>query len=69
MEPNKNNYRSYLLRLWRVQSEGDPLRASLEDVMTNEVHHFNSLEALVQYLEDNLASPRKIQVVLEGKPD
>jgi hypothetical protein len=66
MEMDKNNYRSYLLRLWRVMGEDESqVRASLENVMTSEVHHFATLEALVEYLETSLKNSNKRRVVFE----
>ena len=46
------NYRSFLLRLWRVKpdGEGGGWRASLESVGSGELHGFTSLQALFDYL-------------------
>jgi hypothetical protein len=50
MKTIQSDYHSYLLRLWRVKEDGDDWRASLEDVVTGELHGFTDLAALIQYL-------------------
>jgi len=46
------SYISFLLRLYRVQSEeGWTWRASLEDPLSGERHAFPSLQALFAFLE------------------
>ncbi len=65
MDIRKAGYHSYLLRLWRGVTAGDPnWRASLEDPQTGERHGFADLEELFGYLEaktgesgDALAGP------------
>ncbi len=50
-------YISYLLRLWRVQSDEDhSIRIQLESTRTGEKYCFDDLEALVVYLRQALAS-------------
>ena len=51
MEPNYQDYHSYLLRLWRVRDDGQHWRASLEDVQTGELCGFENAKALVKYLQ------------------
>jgi hypothetical protein len=46
-----DEYRSYLLQMWRVQTNGDSWRAQLVDVATSERHGFATLEKLVAFLE------------------
>jgi hypothetical protein len=47
----RQEYLSYLLRLWRVGDEGKPVwRASLKSAQTGEQIGFSSLEALFGYL-------------------
>jgi hypothetical protein len=42
---------SYLLRLWSVPTDSEPLwRASLENIVTGQRHGFSDLEALLGYL-------------------
>jgi hypothetical protein len=68
MEADKNDYRSYLLRLWRVRDQDESrVRASLEDVMTSEVCNFTSLEALVGYLEKAFESAKNKSIRFEVK--
>jgi hypothetical protein len=50
MKTIQSDYHSYLLRLWRVKEDGDDWRASLEDVVTGELHGFTDLATLIQYL-------------------
>lgn len=44
-------YHSYLLRLWRVQTNGHIWRALLEDIATGERQGFSSLSKLIVFLE------------------
>lgn len=47
MSREQGGYYSYLLRLWRVKSQGQSLwRASLEDALTGERRGFASLDDL-----------------------
>lgn len=49
------NYFSYLLRIWRTSSSGDPTwRIMLEDPHTREVIGFDGLDSLINHLQ-NLA--------------
>ena len=51
MEPGQPDYRSYLLRLWRVSDDERPAwRAVLKSSRTGEEVGFGSLDALFQYL-------------------
>lgn len=47
----RRDYRSYLLRLWRVGPEEAAWRASLESPHTGELTGFASLEDLFAFLE------------------
>ena len=55
MVAEQARYRSYLLRLWRVDS-ADSLSwcASLEDVRSRERHSFASLQLLFAFLLDEI---------------
>lgn len=44
------DYQSYLLRLWRVSSEQEGWRASLESAHTGERRGFATLDALFDYV-------------------
>ena len=52
MAEQGQEYRSYLLRLWRTSLRGKPTwRASLESAQTGERHAFADLESLFDFLE------------------
>jgi len=52
MSPKQQRYQSYLLRLWRTQSdEQDIWRASLESPGTGQRHGFASLQELFRFLQ------------------
>ena len=63
MKATSGLYKSYLLRMWRESLEGE-WRASLQDVVTCESHHFPNITALVEYLavENKLRPTLKIQI-------
>ena len=70
MSMNKTSqlYLSYLLRLWRVESEKGPIwRASLQSPHTAERMNFNDLSALYSYLEEKLLEFSKDQNAKEGE--
>ncbi len=52
-------YRSYLLRLWRVETPGLCWRASLEDPHTGERIGFASLEQLFAFLMEQVEGESK----------
>ena len=55
---SEQDYRSYLLRLWRVgQAAQTGWRALLERVDTGEQRSFASLEEAFEYLRQSLSSP------------
>jgi len=47
-----NDYQAYLLRLWKIKSDGVAWRAQLVRVDTGEKVGFPSLAALLQYLQN-----------------
>jgi hypothetical protein len=51
-----SDYQAYLLRLWKIKSDGVQWRAQLVRVDTGEKVGFPSLTALIQYLK-NLDHP------------
>jgi len=51
----EEDYRSYLLRLWREEQAPGAWRASLESVITGERRGFASLDALFDFLRDQIA--------------
>jgi hypothetical protein len=51
METDEATYRSYLLRLWQVEQNGNfTWRCSLEETRSGQCQNFASLEALLAYL-------------------
>jgi hypothetical protein len=56
MMPNEaTDYRSYLMRLWRVkEGDRDVWRASLQDPQSGERISFATIEALFAYLQEQL---------------
>jgi len=55
MSADKQDYRSFLLRLWRVRDDGERWRAALERVENGERLGFENLEALFAYLRQACA--------------
>ena len=52
--PERHDYLSYLLRLWRVDKEEAVWRASLESPLTGERIGFASLDALFDFLRQQI---------------
>lgn len=52
MKNQKPAYRSFLLRLWIEQTNGEKWRYSLEDTRTGKRKGFTSVEKLIVYLEE-----------------
>jgi hypothetical protein len=52
-----SQYRSYLLRIWKVRNDHTTWRASLERVGSSERHSFASLQALYEYLIEITQNP------------
>ncbi len=51
----RNDYASYLLRVWQVESDGKRTwRASLENVHTGERHGFASIEMMFTFLQEQM---------------
>jgi hypothetical protein len=46
-----DQYRAYLLRMWRVDDDGGYWRARLENVETGEAQGFASLAKLIEFLQ------------------
>ena len=52
MASKQNDYASYLLRLWKVEEDGQVIwRASLEDTRKADRRNFSSLAALIAFLQ------------------
>ena len=53
MAKDEATYRSYLLRLWQVEQNGNfSWRCSLEEARTGQRQNFASLQALLNFLWD-----------------
>ena len=53
MTTEQQRYFAYMLRLWQVSSDGEPIwRTSLESPHTGERHGFANLESLFAFLEE-----------------
>jgi hypothetical protein len=60
---DEQNYLAYLLRLWRITSDGDPVwRASVESPHTGERCGFADLQALFAFLEEKTGCPTRREV-------
>jgi hypothetical protein len=59
MNQTRNDYRSYVLRMWHVKGEQDDLwRCSLEDIKTGEQRGFACLEELMAFLTGKTATSK-----------
>jgi len=52
MEEKKTDYRSFLLRIWIEQTDGNKWRFSLEDAHTGKRKGFASINKLKAYLDE-----------------
>jgi hypothetical protein len=53
MDKNQSSYRSYLLRVWQVTSQGEiSWHATLEYPQTGAIKSFADLESLVAFLKE-----------------
>ena len=61
-------YLSYLLRVWQVHGEADPLwRASLESPQTGERLAFTDLDALVAFLREQMRAADSEEPRIEAR--
>ena len=64
----QSDYRSYLLRLWRVSEGQDAWQASLESPHTGERQGFSDLEAMFDFLRRQVAAqPGRGTEEVEGR--
>jgi hypothetical protein len=61
MTTEQQHYLAYMLRLWQVSSDGEPIwRASLESPHSGELRGFANLELLFAFLEEQtVGHPRR----------
>lgn len=63
MDEEQCDYASYLLRLWKVQQDGQTIwRVSLERTQDGQRLNFPSLEALIAFLQDQFGNRPKKKV-------
>ena len=60
MTTEKQHYLAYMLRLWQVSSDGEPIwRTSLESPHSGERHGFANLETLFAFLAEQMGGQPK----------
>jgi hypothetical protein len=70
MTSTSRRYRSYLIRLWRSESEDTPVwHASTEDTMTGERRNFASIKQLFCFLEQQTHEPQTADTTTQAVPD
>lgn len=52
-----DNYHAYLLRLWRDDDDA-PWRASLQEAQAGHIHHFPTINHLIQFVNQQTALTR-----------
>jgi hypothetical protein len=66
---DEQDYLAYLLRLWRITSDGNLVwRASVESPHTGERHGFADLQVLFAFLEEQTRGQAD-PIALPGSPD
>jgi hypothetical protein len=61
---DEQDYLAYLLRLWRITSDGNAVwRASVESPHTGERHGFADLQTLFAFLEERTNGPTQREVL------
>ena len=67
--PTRDDYHSFLLRLWLVlDGEDVNWRASLENVQSGEIKGFSDVEDLLAHLTELTESHEVQQVILDSAP-
>ena len=70
MTSTSRRYRSYLVRLWRSESEDTPAwHASTEDTMTGERRNFAGMKQLFCFLEQQTCEPHTDEATTQSVPD
>lgn len=64
-EPNSELYYSYLLRVWRLNSQPQRWQVSLRDARTGESHQFADLQQLKAFLDQRMSGGLPV----DGLPD
>jgi hypothetical protein len=70
MTSTSRRYRSYLLRLWRAESDDTSIwHASTEDTMTGERRNFAGINQLFYFLEQQTREPQSTDTTAQSGPD
>jgi len=70
MASTPRRYRSYLVRLWRSESDDTPVwHASTEDTMTGERRNFAGIHQLFYFLEQQTRAPQTGDTTTQSVPD
>ena len=65
MEPNLQDYQSYLLRMWLTQEEdGAQWRSSLEEVQSGKLRGFSKMADLLDYLKA-VTTPEELEPAVQ----
>lgn len=64
MKVPPTTYESYLLRLW-CEKDGADWRASLENIVTHECHHFANLYSLFKFINE-MTGETNIKIEIEN---
>jgi hypothetical protein len=70
MTRTPSRYRSFLVRLWRSESDDPPVwHASTEDTMTGERRNFAGMAQLFGFLEQQVHEPQADETTAQPAPD
>jgi len=70
MASTSRRYQSYLIRLWRSESDDTPTwHASTEDTMTGERRNFAGINQLFYFLEQQTSQPQAGDATAQPVPD
>jgi hypothetical protein len=70
MTSTSRRYRSYLIRLWRAESDDTSVwHASTDDTMTGERRNFAGINQLFRFLEQQTREPQIADTTMQSEPD
>lgn len=70
MTGTSRRYRSFLIRLWRSESDDTSIwHASTEDTMTGERRNFAAINQLFSFLEQQTREPQIANTTTQSEPD
>ncbi len=61
LEPNSGLYYSYLLRLWRINSQPPRWQISIRDARTGESYKFEDMQQLTLFLDQRIAGESSVE--------